>query len=140
MKKLVTKVLFAFAIISMMSSCSYRLVDFTVISTKNAEIGADRSKGVPTEGKKAYIFGFGWNIKDATDAALENAGKEYDLLIDGVVNYVSYPFVAVVKVKGVAISSAQLQSDLGIEGYNDWLKAHNISNGENVEVVEVIKE
>lgn len=116
----------AILLVFFLSSCTYRLVDFTVISTKNAEIGVDRTKGRQTEGSKAYFLGIGWNLKDALDIALENAGPRYDLLIDGVVSYQPIFFVAVVKVKGVAVSSADLKASLGEAGYEEWCKAHNI--------------
>jgi hypothetical protein len=108
------------------SSCTHRLVDFTVISTKNAEIGVDRTKGKATEGQKGYFLGFGFNLKDAIDRALEAAGPQYDLLIDGVVSYQSLPFVIKVKVKGVAVSSGSLKASLGEDGYKNWLKSHNV--------------
>ncbi len=116
-----------------MSSCTYRLVDFTVISTKNAEIGVDRTKGKPTEGSKAYFLGFGWNIKDAADEALEVAGPKYDLLLDGVVTYSSFPFVAVVKVKGVAVCSQELRAELGNEGFKKWANNSNVFDADEAE-------
>jgi len=119
-------------LILFLSGCTYRLVDFTVISTKNAEIGVDRTKGKQTEGKKSYFLGLGFNLKDALDAALENAGPQYDLLIDGIVSYQNLPFVSVVKVKGVAISSSDLKASLGIQGYNQWCKNNNVFSPENI--------
>ena len=116
----------ALAVTLSTSSCTVRLVDFTVISTKNAEIGANKLKGKRTEGKKSYFLGFGFNLKDALDVALENAGSNYDLLIDGVVNYKSFPFVVVVEVKGKAVKSADLVSELGQEGFENWCLNNNI--------------
>ena len=55
------------------SNCTFRLVDFTTISTKNVNLNVDRSKGKKTEGKKTYFLGIGFNLKDAIDLALENA-------------------------------------------------------------------
>ncbi|MGC9354005.1 MAG: hypothetical protein ACP5D9_09215 [Mariniphaga sp.] len=108
-----------------LSNCTYRLVDFTVISTKNAEIGVDRTKGVPTEGEKSYFFS-GFNLKDAMDIALENAGSQYDLLIDGVVTVQNIWFVTTVKVKGTAVSSTDLRASLGEDGFKKWRLANNI--------------
>lgn len=118
-----------------LSSCTFRLVDFTVISSKNVDIGVDRTKGVQTEGKKSYFLGIGWNIKDALDIALETAGPQYDLLIDGVVSYSSYLFRTVVHVKGVAISSSELRAALGQKGFENWCKANNIFDSNNAEVI-----
>lgn len=122
-----------FAII-IMSSCTARLVDFTVISTKNAEIGVDRTKGKQTEGSKAYFLGFGWNIKDAADEALEVAGPKYDLLLDGVVTYSSYPFVSIIKVKGVAVCSQELRAELGKEGFDKWSQENNVFDADKAAV------
>lgn len=117
-----------FAVIISSSSCTYRLVDFTVISTKNAEIGVDKSKGIQTEGSKTYFLGFGFNLKDALDMALEKAGPKYDLLIDGVVTSQNLPFVVKVKVKGIAVSSSDLLGELGQEGFDEWCRIHNVFN------------
>ena len=117
-----------------LSSCTYRLVDFTVISSKNVDIGVDRTKGKQTEGKKSYFLGFGWNIKDALDIAIEAAGPEYDMLIDGVVTYSSYPFVSVVEVKGVAVKSVELKAALGEKGFEKWSKTHNVFDPKTAEV------
>lgn len=129
-KALKLNALIAILSIAVLSSCTMRLVDFTVISTKNAELGIDKKLAKQTEGKKTYFLNIGWNIKDAADLALENAGPEYDLLVDGVVTYSSYPFVSVVKVKGLAYSTANLKAQLGAEGYSNWCKNNNIFDAE----------
>ena len=117
-----------------LSSCSFRLVDFTAISSKNVDLNIDRSKGKKVEGSKSYFLGIGWNIKDARDKALESAGPDYDLLIDGVVRYTSYPFVASVKVEGTAVSSKSMMASLGEEGYKEWLSKQNVFDHENAKV------
>ena len=76
----------------------------------------DRNKGRTTEGKKGYFLGFGWNLKDAIDDAIRSAGPQYDLLIDGIVRVQNLPFVLVVKVEGVAVSSSDLKAEMGNEG------------------------
>lgn len=119
-----------------LTSCSARLVDFTVISSKNVNLNIDRSQGVKTEGSKVYFLGIGWNIKDAMDLALENAGPEYDLLIDGVVRYSSYPFISSVKVEGVAVSSSAMVAEMGQEGFKNWLQGQNVLTQENAVVIE----
>ena len=91
--------------LGLMTSCSFRLVDFTVISSKDVSLNIDKTEGVKVKGEKSYFLGLGWNIKDALDLALETAGPEYDLLIDGVVRYGSYPFISTVTVEGTAVSS-----------------------------------
>ena len=98
------KLLFLTSLTLILTSCSIRLVDFTVISSKNVSLDIDRTQGKKVKGESTYFLGIGWNIKDAMDKALEEAGPEYDLLIDGVVRYGSYPFISVVTVEGTAVS------------------------------------
>jgi len=118
-----------------LTSCSMRLVDFTVISSKNVSLNIDRTEGVKTEGKKSYFLGLGWNIKDAMDVALEKAGPEYDLLIDGVVRYSSYPFVSTITVEGTAVSSRKMVASLGEKGFQEWLKGEKVLTQENAVVI-----
>jgi hypothetical protein len=109
-----------------LSSCSARLIDFTVISTKNVNLGLKKSEGVKTEGKSMKFLGFGVSIKDAIDDALENAGPDYDLLVDGVVKQKSYIVVAGFTVEGIAVNTENLKSQLGEKGFEEWCKQHNI--------------
>ncbi|MCM4156303.1 hypothetical protein [Christiangramia antarctica] len=102
-------------------SCSVRLVDFTAISSKNVNLNVNTSEGVKTEGSKSYVFGFGFNIKDALDLALENAGPEYDMLMDGVVRYSNYFFVATVEVEGTAYNSRNIRTTMTKAEYKNWL-------------------
>ena len=134
MKKITFLVLMAMTL--SLGSCSMRLVDFTVISSKNVNLDIDRSQGKAVEASKAYFLGIGWNIKDAMDKALEEAGPEYDILIDGVVSYTSYPFVASIKVKGTALSSSKMRMSMGEEAFNAWLASANIMDPETAEVIE----
>lgn len=119
-----------------LTSCSFRLVDFTVISSKNVNLNIDRSQGVKTEGKKSYFLGIGWNIKDAMDEALEAAGPEYDMLVDGVVRYTSYPFVSGVTVEGTAVSTKAMKARMGEAGFQEWLKGQDVLTEETAVVVQ----
>jgi len=74
--------------------CSTRMIDFTVISSKNANIQG-KSYGKRVEGKDCagLLLGlipitgrFQPNMKEAVDRAIEGAGPGYDALIDGVVD------------------------------------------------------
>ena len=119
-----------------LSSCSFRLVDFTAISSKNVSLDIDRSQGRKVKGEKSYFLGIGWNIKDAMDKALESAGPEYDLLIDGVVRYTSFPFVASVSVEGTAVSSKAMKNKLGDAGFRNWLNENKVTYDKIAEVFE----
>jgi hypothetical protein len=120
----------------MLSSCSYRLVDFTAISSKNLSLPIDKTKGVKTEGKVSYFLGIGYNLKDALDKALNEAGPGYDLLVDGVVRVIDYPFVLVVKVEGLAINTNDMKTSMTEEEYNTWLASQNTFDKNNPVVVE----
>jgi hypothetical protein len=70
------------------------MIDFTVISSKNANIQG-KSYGKRVEGKDCagLLLGlipitgrFQPNMKEAVDRAIEGAGPGYDALIDGVVD------------------------------------------------------
>lgn len=126
MKKEHFQLLFLAFMCLSLTSCSNRLVDFTVISSKNASIDADKKKGIATEGSKTYILNLGFNLKDALDNALENAGPEYDLLIDGVVTATNLVFATKVTVKGTAINSRDMAMQLGKEEFENWCKTQNI--------------
>jgi len=123
-----------FALTLIFSSCSQRLVDFTVISSKNHGLKFDKSKGVRVTGKSFGFLGMGANIKDAMDKALQSAGPQFDLLIDGVVKMEAYPFINGYIVEGTAISSADLKAMLGDKGFEDWCKSNNILDPTKVEV------
>ncbi len=79
-----------------LSGCTIRLVDFTVISTKNVRIPtADKGKRVTGDDCVIVIlFPFGIpNMKEAIDRTIENAGSEYDALVDGVVYQLNHSFL-----------------------------------------------
>ncbi len=76
----------------MLCSCAgARLIDFTVISSKNVNLNLPaEAKGERVKGKVVLPIFFGTtfgspSIKEATDRAIQKAGGEYDMLIDGVV-------------------------------------------------------
>jgi hypothetical protein len=75
----------------LLSSCSVRLTDFTVISTKNTNVKTEK-KGNRVEGKDCSNLAFGIipvtgtyipNLKEAIDDAIEKG--DGDILLDGVV-------------------------------------------------------
>ena len=120
-----------------LSSCSVRLVDFTVISSKNHSINFNTSQGKATTGKSMGVFAFGVDIKDAIDDALANAGAEYDVLINGVVRSKSYIFYGGFEVEGVAVNSRKLIAKLGQKGYESWLAKQTVVNPESQDTAEV---
>jgi hypothetical protein len=126
MKKHIKLLSFLFVATIIFSSCSQRLIDFTIISSKSHSLSIDKTKGKATEGKSMAFMGFGVTIKDAMDDALENAGPGYDLLVDGVVRSKTYPFYLGYTVDGVAVSSSDLKVSMGDVEFKKWCEAHNI--------------
>ena len=112
-------------LIVMLSGCSYRVIDYTMISSKNHGLPIDKSQGKKVEGKdvRFYIAG---TIKGALDKALESAGPEYDVLVDGVVYSVKYWLFSGFKVTGIAVSSKKALAVLGEEGFQNWLAENNV--------------
>jgi hypothetical protein len=133
-KQSILKLAVLVVLLSTISSCSYRLIDFTVISSKNVSLKIDKTQGIRVSGSSNGLLGIGVSIKDAMDKALQSAGPEYDLLIDGVVKINDYFLVAGYKVEGTAISTSKIKASLGKEGFEDWCKEHKVFNPENVEV------
>jgi hypothetical protein len=116
---------FLIAVITL-TSCSQRLVDFTVISSKNHAINFNLDQGKQTSGKSMGVLGIGVSIKDAMDEAIENAGPQFDILVNGVVRAKSYPFYGGYVVEGTAVSSKKLISILGQEGFEKWKNENNV--------------
>lgn len=110
------------------TSCAIRLVDFTVISSKNHAIHFDLEQGKATSGKSMGFMSLGTDIKDAMDKALENAGPQYDVLVNGVVRSENYFLYGGFKVEGTAVSSRELIANMGEDKYKEWLKSNNLFN------------
>lgn len=112
MRKIILPALFVGALL--MSSCSQRIIDFTVISSKNVTLRLpEDGKGKKVEGKD-MVFCAPYcgmpNLKQAVDRAIESAGPGYDALIDGVVfnkmQFLSSGYV----VTGTPIKTAKLKA------------------------------
>ena len=132
-RKATSKLLMASALVSLLvfSSCSQRIIDFTVISSKNHDLGFDKSKGMMVKGKSMGFFGIGANVKAAVDDALEQAGPSYDILIDGKLSTMVYPFYSGYVTEGIAVQSGKMRSELGEEGFEKWCLEHDIFNPED---------
>jgi hypothetical protein len=121
--------LIALSVLFMLQSCSMRLVDFTVISSKNCNLRIDKSQGIRVIGNSNGFLGVGASIKDAMDKALQSAGPDYDLLLDGVVRLNDYVFVSGYKVEGTAVSTSKMKAQMGVEAFEEWCKANKINTG-----------
>lgn len=108
MKKVLIPVV---AIIAMgLSSCNTRLIDFTVISSKNVTMRLpDDAKGPRTTGKEMKMCTQP-QLKGAVDKAIENAGPGYDALIDGVISARNEFFRQGWVVEGTPIKTGKLKA------------------------------
>ena len=92
-------ILIMLLLIPLVSGCSRRMIDFTVISSKNMQLQIpSEARGPRVEGKDMamilLLIPFGSpNLKEAVDRAIESAGPGYDALVDGVLYRQSYYFV-----------------------------------------------
>lgn len=132
MKKTYTFILVSLLGLVSLSSCSQRLVDFTVISSKNHDLKIDKSQGIRVKGKSMGFLGLGASIKDAMDKALQSAGPDYDLLIDGVVRIEDYFLVSGFVVEGVAVNSSKVKAAAGLKGFDEWYKRQNVFNPDKI--------
>jgi len=100
------KLLFFGIVAIMLQACSARILDFTVISSKNVNLPV--KKDAPRVKGKA-----GSTVKEAVDRAIEGAGPGYDAIIDGVVYAKSYYAVLYAwtryRVEGTPIKTSELQ-------------------------------
>ena len=101
MKKLFILVLML-SVTAMFSACSTRIVDFTVISSKNASVSGKVGKRVKgSDGTCAFLYP---NMKEALDRAIEQEPGA-DALVDGVVYYKSYYVWHAYEVEGTAVNT-----------------------------------
>jgi hypothetical protein len=108
MKKIIIPIMAVLAI--SISSCNQRLIDFTVISSKNVTLRLpDDGKGPRTTGKEMKMCTQPM-LKNAVDKAIENAGPGYDALIDGVVSSRNEFFRTGWVVEGTPIKTGKLKA------------------------------
>jgi hypothetical protein len=122
-RKLLSVLLVVFFIFT---SCSTRMIDFTVISSKNVNLKVkDTGKGERVVGTD-YVWWFlsiplgSPNLKEAVDRAIESAGPGYDALLDGVIYSKFYYFLLTAKsgykVEGTPIKTSELIVQLNQRG------------------------
>jgi hypothetical protein len=85
----VSTILVVGSLSAILEGCSRRVTDFTIISTKNTLLaghGEKMDRRIEGEDCKFTLLGLP-DMKTAIDDAVENAGPDYDALVDGVVWY-----------------------------------------------------
>lgn len=119
-----------FVALVVLGGCSTRLVDFTVISSKNVNVPT-KQKGQRVTGEDCvFVFisiPFGIpNMKEAIDRAIETAGPSYDALVDGVVYQTHNPFQMCFKVEGTPINTKSDGSRSNFQG-KDMIRHSKLS-------------
>ena len=134
------------------SGCSRRMMDYTIISSKNMQLQIPLdAMGERVEGKDevwVVIIPFGTpNIKEAVDRAIESAGPGYDALIDGVLYETFSYYVLAAKigyrVEGTPIRTSLLTFESKGEYRNRpviYHSSHRISNGDTLSNMKIIRE
>jgi len=100
-----------FVAVVLLAGCTTRLGDFTVVSVKHANVPA-KSIGKRVAGESCVFswLGIGWfgnepSLKDAFDRAMQEAGPDYDALVDTIVYRQNKLLENCYQVRGVAIST-----------------------------------
>ncbi len=113
MRKSISFVLIILLLSVLITGCTTRIIDFTVISSKNCNIAGARGERVV--GKDAawlilFIPTGVPNLKEAVDTAIETGGG--DCLVDGVVYSFMYYFVLGAyhgyKVEGTVVNTREV--------------------------------
>ncbi len=120
------------------SGCSRRMIDFTVISSKNMQLQIPtEAMGERVEGRDEvyWLFiGFGYiplgtpEIKEAVDRAIQKAGPGYDALIDGVL-YQTTEFYLITMKTGYKVVGTPIKTSLvysSLSGRNDSLAKRSL--------------
>ena len=100
-----------FVAVVLTAGCTTRLGDFSIVSVKHANVPA-KSIGKRVAGESCVFswLGIGWFgnepiLKDAFDRAMQEAGPEYDALVDTIVYRNNRLLENCYYVRGVAIST-----------------------------------
>ncbi|MGD0338221.1 MAG: hypothetical protein ABSB78_05480 [Bacteroidota bacterium] len=132
-----SKISLLVALFLFLSGCTTRILDFTVISSKNTNIKVkDTGKGERVSGEDMVvqvIVPFGQpQVKSAVDRAIEKAGPGYDALLDGVIFYKYNVFLFFgtlgYSVEGTPIKTSQLITELKNQGIDpaQYFAQHNL--------------
>jgi len=114
--------LFSIILIFLFSGCVSRVLDFTIVSSKNVDMRIkDTAKGSRVTGRDhawwILFFPTGRpNLKEAVDRAIESAGPGYDALIDGVI-YSEFSYFLLAsksgfKVVGTPVKTKEIVAEL----------------------------
>jgi len=116
--------------------CAYPLLDNVTLSNTASSSDQIDVPGKEVEGTTYYPYLIGYNIRDAVDDAFENAGPEYDLIVNAKIT-VKYYYLLIyyskyVIVNGTAVNSKELIAQWGDEKYRQWLGSQNVLHHSNL--------
>ena len=113
-------------ILMITTSCAHKLLEFSVLGTNSNGLNLNKSKGKAVTGKSMSFLSIGVKIKDAVNKAIKSAGSDYDLLVDGIIYYKTFPFWGGYTVEGTALVSSKMRAALGDDKFKDWCTQHHV--------------
>ena len=151
-RTLVGQITLVMMLMILASGCSRRMMDYTIISSKNMQLQIPSDAvGPRVEGKDevwVIIIPLGTpNIKEAVDRAIESAGPGYDALIDGVLYQTTRYYVLASKI-GYRIEGTPIRTSLvsfestGEHGNRPVIyhSSHGISNEDTLSNLKIVRE
>lgn len=151
-RTLVGQITLVMMLMILASGCSRRMMDYTIISSKNMQLQIPSdAMGPRVEGRDevwVVIVPFGTpNIKEAVDRAIESAGPGYDALIDGVLYQTMSYYVLASKigfrVEGTPIRTSVVSLESTGEHGNRpviYHSSHGISNEDTLSNLKIVRE
>ena len=135
----------------LVSGCSRRMIDFTVISSKNTQLQIPaEAMGERVVGEDTVFVLLGVplgtpEIKEAVDKAIQNAGPGYDALVDGVLYQTFGLMTAGFRIEGTPIKTSMVKGGLAAGGASPakqpvlYHSSLGISNEEAVANLKIVK-
>ena len=119
------------AVVLICQGCSYPLAeDIALVRSEAPRQSLPLTMGKAVEGAAYYPYLVGFNLTDAVDRAFDNAGPEYDILVNTRVDFKYYYFLVYysqyVRVRGTAVNSAALKGAMGAAAYDKWISGNGI--------------
>lgn len=112
-----TNIIYVLLLTLLVSGCSTRMIDFTVISSKNTQLQIPQEaigERVVGEDKVLWILSIPLGtpeIKEAVDQAIQSAGPGYDALVDGVL-YQTFEYYVVAMKTGYKIEGTPIKTSM----------------------------
>lgn len=136
-----------------LSGCTRRLLDFTIVSSQNVDLRIDEAdRGERTRGIDRvwwfFLIPLGTaNLNEAVDNAIENAGPDYDALIDGAIYFKNMWYILTGEstfiVEGTPVKTSSLYAQIEAEGRDtakvlETVLYHSSLNKDNSKAIDKI--